>query len=184
MTAFIVVIVLLVLVAILIISIYNSLVSLRNKVKNSWSQIDVELQRRFDLIPNLVETVKGYMAHEEAVLTKVTELRTSWSNASSISEKAALDNELSNSVKSIMAVAENYPDLKANTNFLSLQEELSNTENKLSSSRNTYNNVTTAYNTKIEMFPSNIVANLFGFKQEELFKVESEEAKQNVKVQF
>jgi LemA protein len=184
MTAFIVVIVLLVLVAILIISIYNSLVSLRNKVKNSWSQIDVELQRRFDLIPNLVETVKGYMDHEEAVLTKVTELRTSWSNASSISEKAALDNELSNSVKSIMAVAENYPDLKANTNFLSLQEELSNTENKLSSSRNTYNNVTTAYNTKIEMFPSNIVANLFGFKQEELFKVESEEAKQNVKVQF
>lgn len=184
MTALIVVIVLLVLIAIVIISIYNSLVSLRNRVKNSWAQIDVELQRRFDLIPNLVETVKGYMKHEEAVLTKVTELRTSWSNATSVGEKAALDDEFSKSVNSIMAVAENYPDLKANTNFLSLQEELANTENKLSSSRNSYNNVTTVYNTKIEMFPSNIVANLFGFKQEELFKVENEEAKQNVKVQF
>lgn len=184
MTTLIVVIVLLVLIAIVIISIYNSLVSLRNRVKNSWAQIDVELQRRFDLIPNLVETVKGYMKHEETVLTKVTELRTSWSNATSVGEKAALDDEFSKSVNSIMAVAENYPDLKANTNFLSLQEELANTENKLSSSRNSYNNVTTVYNTKIEMFPSNIVANLFGFKQEELFKVENEEAKQNVKVQF
>lgn len=184
MTAFIIVIVILVLIAMFIISIYNSLVSLRNQVKNSWSQIDVELQRRFDLIPNLVETVKGYMNHEESVLTKVTELRSSWSNASSVGEKATLENELSASLKSIMAVAENYPDLKANSNFMSLQEELSNTENKLSSSRNTYNNVTTAYNTKLEMFPSNIVANLFGFKQEELFKVENNEAKQNVKVQF
>ena len=184
MTAFIVVIVLLVLIAVLTISIYNNLVSLRNQVKNSWSQIDVELQRRFDLIPNLVETVKGYMNHEEAVLTKVTELRTSWSDASTVGEKAALENELSNSLKSIMAVAENYPDLKANTNFLSLQEELSNTENKLSSSRNTYNNVTTIYNTKLEVFPNNIVASLFGFKKEELFKVENEEAKQNVQVKF
>ncbi len=184
MTAFIVVIVLLVLIAVLTISIYNNLVSLRNQVKNSWSQIDVELQRRFDLIPNLVETVKGYMKHEESVLTKVTELRTSWSNASSVGEKAALESELSNSLKSIMAVAENYPDLKANTNFLSLQEELSNTENKLSSSRNTYNNVTTIYNTKLEVFPNNIVASLFGFKKEELFKVENEEAKQNVQVKF
>jgi LemA protein len=178
------IVVILVLLALFMISIYNSLISLRNQVKNSWSQIDVELQRRFDLIPNLIETVKGYMEHEKAVLTKVTELRTSWSQASSISDKAKLDNELSDSLKTIMAVAEGYPDLKANTNFLSLQEELSNTENKLVSSRQTYNNVTTTYNTKLEVFPNNIIANMFGFKHEDLFKVESEETKQNVKVSF
>ena len=169
---------------IFVISIYNSLVSLRNQVKNSWSQIDVELQRRFDLIPNLVETVKGYAKHEEAVLTKVTELRSSWANAQTVSDKANLENELSGALKSIMAVAENYPDLKANTNFINLQEELSNTENKLSISRKTYNNVTTTYNTKLEVFPNNIIASMFGFKQEDLFKVENEEAKNNVKVSF
>lgn len=178
-----IIIAIIVILVILVIATYNSLVSLRNQVKNSWAQIDVELQRRFDLIPNLVETVKGYMNHEEAVLTKVTELRTSWSDASTVSEKATLENELSGTLKSIMAVAENYPDLKSNTNFLSLQEELSNTENKLSNSRQSYNNVTTAYNTKLEVFPSNIIANMFGFKQEELFNV-IDEAKQNVKVQF
>ena len=150
MTPFIVIAIIVILV-ILVIATYNSLVSLRNQVKNSWSQIDVELQRRFDLIPNLVETVKGYTNHEEAVLTKVTELRTSWSDASTVSEKADLENELSGALKSIMAVAENYPDLKSNTNFLSLQEELANTENKLSNSRQSYNNITTVYNTKLEV---------------------------------
>ena len=127
---------------------YNSLVSARNNVHNAWSQIDVELQRRFDLIPNLVETVKGYMNHEESVLTKVTELRSSWGNASSISEKAKLENELTSTLSAISVVAENYPDLKANANFMSLQEELSNTESKIAYSRESYNNVTTAYNTK------------------------------------
>lgn len=182
MTPFIVIAIIVILV-ILVIATYNGLVSLRNQVKNSWSQIDVELQRRFDLIPNLVETVKGYTNHEEAVLTKVTELRTSWSDASTVSEKADLENELSGALKSIMAVAENYPDLKSNTNFLSLQEELANTENKLSNSRQSYNNITTVYNTKLEVFPSNIIANMFGFKQAELFNV-SDESKQSVKVQF
>ena len=118
-----------------IISLYNKLVTSRQKVKNAWSQIDVQLQRRFDLIPNLVETVKGYMGHEEGVLTKVTELRTSWANAKSVSEKAELDNELSGTLKTIMAVSENYPDLKANQNFSELQEELRSTENKISYSR-------------------------------------------------
>ncbi len=167
-----------------VIGIYNNLVRLRQKVKNSWSQIDVQLQRRFDLIPNLVETVKGYMEHEEGVLTKVAELRTSWANAGSVAEKANLDNELSGALKTIMAVSENYPDLKANQNFSELQQELQNTENKISFSRQFYNDSVTMYNTKLEVVPSNIIASMFGFKPEELFKVESEEARKNVKVDF
>lgn len=164
--------------------IYNSLVTARQKVKHAWSQIDVQLQRRFDLIPNLVESVKGYMNHESEVLTKVAELRTSWANSSSVKEKAELDNQLSGALKTIMAVSENYPDLKANQNFTNLQEELSQTENKISYSRQFYNDSVTMYNTKLEVVPSNIVAGLFGFKHEELFKVDSEEARKNVKVDF
>jgi LemA protein len=167
-----------------VIGVYNNLVKLRQKVKNSWSQIDVQLQRRFDLIPNLVETVKGYMEHEEGVLTKVAELRTSWANAGSVAEKANLDNELSGVLKTIMAVSENYPDLKASQNFSELQQELQNTENKISFSRQFYNDSVTMYNTKLEVVPSNIIASMFGFKPEELFKVESEEARKNVKVDF
>ena len=169
---------------ILVISMYNSLVRLRQKVKNSWSQIDVQLQRRFDLIPNLVETVKGYMAHENDVLTKVAELRTSWANAGTVAEKANLDNQLSGALKTIMAVSESYPELKANQNFSELQQELQNTENKISFSRQFYNDSVTMYNTKLEVFPSNIIASMFGFKAEEFFKVESEEARKNVKVDF
>ena len=130
---------------IFIITTYNGLVVARQKVKNAWSQIDVQLQRRFDLIPNFIETVKGYMAHEKDVLAKVTELRTSWANASSINEKAELNNELSSTLKTIMAVSENYPDLKANQNFLDMQEELRNTENKISFSRQFYNDTVTMY---------------------------------------
>ncbi len=167
-----------------IISIYNSLVTLRQRVKNSWSQIDVQLQRRFDLIPNLVESVKGYMQHESDVLEKVTALRTSWANASTVHEKAELDNQLSGALKTIMAVSENYPDLKASQNFSELQEELRATENKISASRQFYNDTVTRYNTKLEVVPSNIVASIFRFKQEELFKVDSEEARKNVKVDF
>mgnify|MGYP002536196284 CR=1 len=178
------IILLVIIFAIFVMITYNSLVSARNNVHNAWSQIDVELQRRFDLIPNLVETVKGYMNHEESVLTKVTELRSSWGNASSISEKAKLENELTSTLSAISIVAENYPDLKANANFMSLQEELSNTESKIAYSRESYNNVTTAYNTKLEIFPNNIIAGMFNFKSEELFKVDNEEAKQNVKVSF
>ena len=167
-----------------IIGLYNSLVTLRQRVKNAWSQIDVQLQRRFDLIPNLVECVKGYMAHEQDTLTKVTELRTSWANAKTVGEKAELDNQLSGALKTIMAVSENYPDLKANQNFSELQEELRNTENKISYSRQFYNDSVTRYNTKIELFPSSIIASMFHFIPETLFAVESSEARKNVKVDF
>ena len=168
----------------LIISTYNSLVNSKNQVKNAWSQIDVELQRRFDLIPNLVETVKGYMNHEESVLTKVTELRTSWANAKSIGEKAKLENELTSSLKSIAVIAEQYPELKSNTNFLNLQDELASTETKISTSRAAYNNQVALYNTKLEIFPNNLLSKLFNFNKEDFFKVENEEIKQNVKVSF
>lgn len=176
--------IIIVLLVLAIISMYNSLVRLRQKVKNSWSQIDVQLQRRFDLIPNLVETVKGYMEHEKDVLAKVTELRTSWANAGSVAEKAELDNKLSGALKTIMAVSENYPDLKANQNFSELQQELQNTENKISFSRQFYNDSVTMYNTKLEVFPSNLIASMFGFKAEDLFKAESDEARKNVKIDF
>ena len=166
------------------ISIYNNLVSLRQRVKNAWSQIDVQLQRRFDLIPNLIETVKGYMEHERDVLTKISELRTSWANAGSVKEKSALDTELSGALKTIMAVSENYPDLKANQNFSQLQEELQNTENKIAFSRQFYNDIVTKYNTKLEVVPSNIIASMFHFTPEELFEAENEEARKNVKVSF
>ena len=163
---------------------YNKLIKLKQMVSNAWSQIDVQLQRRFDLIPNLVETVKGYMEHEKGVLEKVTELRTSWANATTVSEKAELDNQLSGALKTIMAVSENYPDLKANQNFSELQEELKNTENKVAYSRQFYNDTVTNFNTKIEIFPNNIFANMFHFTAFEFFKVDQEEAKENVKVQF
>lgn len=173
-----------VLLIIWIIGIYNGLVSSRQKVDNAWSQIDVTLQRRFDLIPNFVETVKGYMNHESETFEKITALRTSWANSSSVEEKANLNNELSGALKTIMAVSENYPDLKSNTNFSELSEELRNTENKIAFSRQFYNDSVTRYNTKLELFPSNIVANMFNFKQKSLFAAESAEARKNVKVDF
>ena len=163
---------------------YNSLVQLKQRVKNAWSQIDVQLQRRFDLIPNLVDTVKGYMAHESSVLEKVTELRTSWANAKTVAEKMEISNQLSDTLKTIMAVSENYPDLKANQNFMSLQEELTNTENKISYSRQFYNDTVTRYNTMLETFPSNLVASMFHFEAEKLFEVDNPSARQNVKVDF
>ena len=173
-----------VLLIIWIIAMYNSLVSAKLKVDNAWSQIDVQLQRRFDLIPNFVETVKGYMAHESETFEKIAALRTSWANSSSVGEKAKLDNQLSETLKTIMAVSENYPDLKANTNFSELSEELRNTENKISYSRQFYNDSVTMYNTKLELFPSNIIANMFNFKSRELFEAENDEARKNVKVDF
>lgn len=173
-----------IIIAIALIVIYNKLVTLRQRVQNAWSQIDVQLQRRFDLIPNLVETVKGYMAHEKDTLTKVTELRASWADAKTVEDKAKLEGELSNTLKTIMAVAENYPNLKADQSFNNLQAELSDTENKISYSRQFYNDTVTIYNTKLETFPSNLVASMFGFKASTLFNVDSEEAKKAVKVQF
>ena len=173
-----------VILVIAVIAMYNSLVQARIKVDNAWSQIDVQLQRRFDLIPNFVETVKGYMTHEKETFEKITDLRSSWSETQTIHEKANLDNELSTALKTIMAVAENYPDLKANQNFSELSEELRNTENKISFSRQFYNDTVTMYNTKLEVFPSNIIASIFKFKARELFTTESDEARKNVKVSF
>ena len=167
-----------------VIGMYNSLVQSKIKVDNAWSQIDVQLQRRFDLIPNFVETVKGYMTHEKETFEKIASLRTSWANANSVSEKAELDNQLSTTLKTIMAVSENYPELKANQNFSELSEELRNTENKISFSRQFYNDTVTMYNTKLQVFPSNIIAGMFNFKDRDLFKAESDEARRNVKVDF
>lgn len=167
-----------------VIGMYNSLVQSKIKVDNAWSQIDVQLQRRFDLIPNFVETVKGYMTHEKETFEKISSLRTSWANANSVSEKAELDNQLSTTLKTIMAVSENYPELKANQNFSELSEELRNTENKISFSRQFYNDTVTMYNTKLQVFPSNIIAGMFNFKARDLFKAESDEARRNVKVDF
>ena len=167
-----------------VIATYNSLVGSKVKVDNSFSQIDVQLQRRFDLIPNLVECVKGYMEHESDVLTKVTELRTSWASASSVSEKVEIDNQLSGAIKTIMAVSENYPDLKASQNFTGLQQDLKDTENKISFARQFYNDAVTKYNRNLMVFPTNIIASMFHFTPSKLFEVDSAEAKQNVKVDF
>lgn len=176
--------IIIVLLVIWIIAMYNNLIKARQKVDNAWSQIDVQLQRRFDLIPNFVETVKGYMTHESETFEKIAQLRTSWANSSSVGEKAKLDGELSGALKTIMAVSENYPELKANTNFSDLSEELRNTENKISFSRQFYNDSVTMYNTKLELFPSNIIAGMFNFQKRELFAAESDEARKNVKVDF
>ena len=178
-----IILIIVVLLIVFIISTYNGLVTAKMNVENSWSQIDVQLQRRFDLIPNFIETVKGYMAHEQETLEKITNLRTSWGNANTIADKAKLDNELSSTLKTIMAVSENYPDLKANQNFLQLSEELKNTENKISFSRQFYNDCVTIYNTKLEVFPSNVIANIFHFSPCDLFKTEGE-ARENVTVDF
>ncbi len=176
--------VILVLLVIWVIALYNGLVSRKLKVENAWSQIDVQLQRRFDLIPNFVETVKGYMTHEKETFEKIAALRTSWANASTVQDKANLDGELSSALKTIMAVSENYPELKANQNFMQLSEELRNTENKIAFSRQFYNDSATMYNTKLQLFPSNIIAGMFNFKSVDLFKAESDEARKNVKVDF
>ena len=172
------------LIVVFVIATYNGLVTARQKVKNAWSQIDVQLQRRFDLIPNFVETVKGYMTHEKETFEKIAALRTSWANAGTVDEKAELNNQLSGALKTIMAVSENYPELKANQNFLDLQEELRNTENKISFSRQFYNDSVTMYNTKLEVFPSNLIAGWFKFTAEPLFAAENDEARKNVKVDF
>ena len=156
-----------------VIGVYNKLINARNKVKDQFAQIDVQLKRRSDMIPNLVETVKGYMTHESETLTKIAELRTSWANAKTIDEKAKLDNELAGTLKTIMAVSESYPDLKASQNFTNLQSELSETEDKISYSRQFYNDSVTKYNTELEKFPSNIIASMFHFTPENLFEVDN-----------
>ena len=180
----IIALIVIVVICIIIVAMYNNLVSLRQKVQNAWSQIDVQLQRRFDLIPNLQETVKGYLAHESETFTKIAELRTAWASAETVAQKAEISSQLTDALKTIMAVSENYPDLKANTTFAQLQEELRNTENKIAYSRQFYNDTVTMYNTKLEVFPSNLIAKAFNFKPSELFEVKDEQEKQNVKIDF
>lgn len=163
---------------------YNGLIRRRNRVSEAWSDIDVQLKRRYDLIPNLVETVKAYAKHEKNLLESVTKARSNAINAENIKEKEQAENILSGTLKSIFALSENYPDLKANENFLELQKEISDTENKIQASRRFYNNTTMDYNTKIESFPTNIVAGIFKFKNREFFELEEEKAKKPVKVEF
>lgn len=160
--------------------IYNSLIGMRNGVKNSWHGIEIQLKRRRDLIPNLVNSVKGYAKHEKNLLKEITSLRVALlSSENNVKKSAAADNLLSKNLKSLFAVVENYPKLKANENFLKLQEELTNTENEIAAARRIYNNNVRDYNTKTQVFPNNIIANLFGFYQEEFFTA-SENDKKNI----
>lgn len=179
----IIIISLVVLAALVFAGYYNSLVSLRNRVDNAWSQIDVQLKRRHDLIPNLVETVKGYAKHEREVFERVTEARSRAIAAGSIEEQSRTENQLTQSLRSLFAVAENYPDLKANQNFLLLQEELSGTESKIAFARQFYNDSVYRYNTAIQSFPGNVLAGMFGFTQRQYFEAEPE-SREPVRVEF
>ncbi len=162
---------------------YNSLITLRARIDNSWGQIDVQLKRRFDLIPNLVESVKGYAKHEKELFTDVTKARASMANAKTVGEKAQADNMLAGTLKSLFAVAENYPTLRASENFKMLQEELSGVESKIAYARQFYNDSVLTYNTAIATVPSNLIAGIGGFTPKEYFKTEGAE-KENVKVKF
>ena len=168
------------------IAIYNALVRLRNQVKNAWSQIDVQLKRRYDLIPNLIETVKGYMTHERETLESVTNARNMAQQLSggSVGARSKAEGELSSALGRLLAVVENYPDLKANQNFLALQEELTSTENKISFSRQFYNDSVLRLNNQTQMFPSNVIAGMTGFKAEEFFEVSAEAEREAPKVSF
>jgi LemA protein len=172
-----------VLLVIFVFGIYNGLITARNRVKESWSGIDVQLKRRTDLIPNLLETVKGYAKHEKEVFENVTKARSAMISAGNAKEAEAADNMLTGALKSLFAVAEAYPELKASENFKELQQELSDTETKIAASRQFYNANVLDFNTKIQTVPSNIVANLFGFKEEQFFEAEEAE-KKNVAVKF
>jgi LemA protein len=180
----IVVLVALGLAVIFVIGIYNRLVTLRNRCDNSWAQVDVQLRRRYDLIPNLVETVKGYAKHEREVFQKVTEARSQAINAGTVKDQGVAENMLSGALKSLFAVVENYPDLKANQNFLMLQEELAGTEGKIAYARQFYNDNVMQFNLKQQVFPSNIIASMFNFKEKEYFEIEESEAREPVEVKF
>ena len=173
-----------VLIGLYVIVIYNSLIRLVTRAKEAWSDIDIQLKRRYNLIPNLVNTVKGYAKHEKDVFEKVTQARSASMQAGSVGDKAAAENQLTSTLKSLFAVAEAYPDLKANQNFLELQRELSDTENKISYARRFYNGNVRDLNIKIQVFPSNIIANLFNFKKMDMFEVNEAEVREAPKVQF
>jgi LemA protein len=163
---------------------YNRLVTLRNRIDNAWAQIDVQLRRRYDLIPNLVETVKGYAKHERETFEKVTEARAKMASATTVKEQADANNMISQALKSLFAVAEAYPELKANQNFLALQEELTGTEGKIAYARQFYNDNVMQFNTLQQTFPTNLIAGMFGFKLREYFEIEEGTAREPVKVSF
>ncbi|MGQ9663392.1 MAG: LemA family protein [Kiritimatiellia bacterium] len=173
-----------VLVLLWLMGVYNSLVRLRNQLENAWAQIDVQLKRRYDLIPNVMETVKGYAKHERETLEKVVQARNLAMAAKTVGERAEAEGILTGTLKTLFAVAEAYPDLKANQNFLALQEELTSTENKISFARQFYNDSVMRYNTRIQTFPTNIVAGMFGFGRREFFEVKEPGAREAPRVQF
>jgi len=166
-----------------IIAVYNGLITLRNRTDEAWSDIDVQLKRRYDLIPNLVETVKGYATHEKELFEKVTQARTAAMQAGNVHDKAQAENMLSSTLKSLFAVAEAYPQLRASENFAKLQDELSDTENKIQAARRFYNGNVRDLNTKMQVFPSNIIAGMLGFKAREFFEID-EAQRENVSVKF
>ena len=172
-----------VLLVLYVIGTYNSLIKLRNRVRDQWAQIEVQLKRRFDLIPNLVETVKGYAKHESETLKGVIEARNKFTVASTKEQEIEASNQLTGAVRQLFALSESYPELKADTNFLKLQSNLEETENKISSARQFYNDTVLSLNNKVELFPSNLVAKIFGFKKEAFFEAEAE-AKVAPKVEF
>jgi len=184
--AILVIIAIAIIIVLIIAGIYNGLVGARNQVKNAWAQIDVQLKRRHDLIPNLTETVKGYMQHERGTLEAVTNARNMAIKAvdSGVAAQAKAEGELSQALGRLFAVAENYPDLKASQNFLALQEELTSTENKISFARQFYNDSVMQYNNKIQMFPSNIIASMSNFKESESFEVTATAEREAPKVSF
>ena len=180
----IIILLLAVIVALWLVLAYNSFIRLRTQMNNAWAQIDVQMKRRFDLVPNLVETVKGYAKHEKSIMVEVTKARAAISKAgSNVGKRMAAENMLTGALKSLFAVSENYPNLKANQNFLMLQEELSGIESKIAYARQFYNDAVMKWNQKVEMFPSNIVAGIFKFGQKEHLQIEAE-AKKAVKVKF
>ena len=179
----IILIVIIIIILVAIVAIYNGLVTARNKVKNAWAQIDVQLNRRADLIPNLVETVKGYAGHEKTVFEDVTAARAGLVNANGVKEIGEANNQLSSTLKTLFAVAENYPELKANENFKELQAQLAQTEDKIAYSRQFYNDTVLMYNNKCQTFPSNIFAGMFGFKEADFFEAAGE-ARSVPKVEF
>ena len=170
--------------AVWVVGMYNGLVGLRNRCENAWSQVDVQLKRRYDLIPNLVETVKGYAKHEREVFEKVTQARTAAINAGTVKDQGLAENQLAGALKTLFAVAEAYPDLKANQNFLMLQEELAGTEGKIAYARQFYNDQVIKFNNKQQVFPSSVIAGMFHFQTRDYFELEEPAAKQPVKVQF
>ncbi|NIP25214.1 MAG: LemA family protein [Phycisphaerae bacterium] len=182
--ALIIVAAILVLLIIFVIGIYNTLIRLRNQVDNAWSQIDVQLKRRHDLIPNLVETAKGYMKHERGTFEAITKARSQAMGAKTVSEASKAEGALGEALSKFMLVVENYPELKANQNFLSVQEELTGTENKISFARQSYNDQVLFFNNKIQMFPSNIIANMFSFTKRDFFEIEVEAEREVPKVSF